>query len=736
VRRGANGERTKISKAELSAMRTLRSGALGVPTYPVEGSINDNWGWWQINASVIWPEKKASPTVCVLDTGADIAHPDLVGKVTNGYDYVNADTIANDDNGHGTHVTGTIVASMNNKKGFSGVSNGKAIAVKVLNAQSWGTSFDISSGIRFCADNATVKVINMSFGTSVADTVEFNALEYAIVTKGKLVVAAAGNDSSSVYVFPAAWAADYVCKDGTDASFPAACPAGINANTISTGLLSVGAGRSPTNVANDGDNGGTTDGQLWVDANFSGTEEAGELHDMEACATNFSNYGKCVQIVAPGEDIFSSLPVSYPYYDANFNNADPDRDGYDWFSGTSMASPYVAGAAARVFSIQPLAPVYTNVQLKNQLLSSGAALDVSSDPTMANPAIGYSDTGFGGEAPFCWPDAIHGDNKYDMSASVYLDVAAAMDRTALTAAVSDAVTGLPLTGATVTAYQGALLKDKALLSSKISPSVDLINLPAGVSNTVKVMKTGYTTGAATIAAFTPSVAYDTDEFLTLAIPPTTTRITLVANWDDDINLDLYTFLPLSSSGGAVIGAGNSGNAKDGGAGSLTTTGTTGVATRWNHDGGNTSYDGLGMESVTMLPRVGFPMNPFYNLPDPTVNQYDFFLTDYGHDLLNSSTIVVRLWRGGLPASIGVAPFGPVPYAYEKTVTCDIDGADNNILTTTDNETWWHIGHIGGGVGAVSGSTFTFDDTCGPATGTGAIWPYSVTNSISTGSDKP
>jgi hypothetical protein len=201
----------------------------------------------------------------------------------------------------------------------------------------------------------------------------------------------------------------------------------------------------------------------------------------------------------------------------------------------------------------------------------------------------------------------------------------------------------------------------------------------------------------------------------------------VADWDDGVDLDLYTFLPVSTSG-AVIGAGSSGHADDVGAGDLTLAGF-GFKTRWNRDGGGNS-DPLGMESVTMLATA---LKPFYNLT--ATDRYDFFLTDYGDDLLNSTPIVVRLWRAGLPVSVGVAPFPAAPYAYSLTDLCDIDGVDN-VPGNGDDETWLHIGHIGAGpVAATAGSTFILDDTCGPSTGTGGVWPYAVTNTISTASDK-
>jgi subtilisin family serine protease len=81
-----------------------------VATYPNDPSALDpiaGWGWLFISSDVVWPDKKAAE-VAVIDSGVDTQHPDLAGLVKGGYDFVNGDGIANDDNGHGTHVAGII----------------------------------------------------------------------------------------------------------------------------------------------------------------------------------------------------------------------------------------------------------------------------------------------------------------------------------------------------------------------------------------------------------------------------------------------------------------------------------------------------------------------------------------------------------------------------------------------------------------------------------------------------
>ena len=710
--RSADGKTREVSREQLKAMRTARKvngRTQAVPTYPVESSYY-NWGWWASSANIIWTEKAVSPGVCVVDTGVDGKHPDLTGKIINGYDFVNDDTKPDDDNGHGTHVSGTIAALVNNKKGFSGISNGKVVAVKVLSAQGWGTSWDIAKGIESCADRTDIKIINLSLGGSFASGFEFDAIDYAINWKNKLVVVAAGNESTGDYSFPAAWAAPYVCKDGTS-TYPLDCdPGGANENIIYQGMLSVGASRSWDSTVNDTNE----DGYLWVDTDGDGLEITDENDPAffdehfytDQCATDFSNYGAWVNITAPGEDILSTLPVSYPFYDEYYYNEDFDNDGYEAYSGTSMATPHVAAGAARAWSVFP---TYTNEQIKDQLLSTGNPfIGLGMDPNMSDPLDGYADTGYNGEVPFCWPDSTYGGD-LDNSSLVTLNVAAAMNRGGIWADVYDAVTGLPLKGATVKAFQSNLIKDQSVLGVDWSPTADLINLPAGVVTTVKVNKAGNTLGDQIITNVLVSPGFfEWGPSLNIGVPPST-RIHVVANWDGYYNdLELFTWTAKDTINnvdpGYIIGPWDPGT-PDGfylDEGDLLDF----PFARWNRDGGATDW--LTMESITIAPKPGSTTIPYYNL---TVNdQYDFLLTDYWQPGLLNEYVVVRVWAAG--KIIGTS---------EKLASCDTDGVDNT-FGTPDDEIWWWAGYMKLGV-------YYPGDNCGagatPSVDPNGVWPYRV-----------
>ena len=264
--------------------------ALGdaTPSVPDDPRLSELWGWSKIRTSELWSRAKsgASVRVAVVDTGVDRDHPDLTGRVLPGWDFVNGDADPRDDQGHGSHVAGTIAAIADNRLGITGVAPTTAIVpVKVLGADGSGETTTIAQGI-LKARELGAQIINLSLGGPERSRVLEDAIA-RVTAQGCLVVVAAGNDGTTTPSHPAAFA---------DA-------------------LSVAA----------------------TDAN-----------DRRA---SFSQYGSTVDIAAPGVDILSTT-----------------EGGYKKHSGTSMASPHVAGAAALLLSLHPEA---TPARLR-QALESGA----------------------------------------------------------------------------------------------------------------------------------------------------------------------------------------------------------------------------------------------------------------------------------------------------------------------------------------------------------------------------
>jgi subtilisin family serine protease len=493
--------------AGLKAM-TTKTGTTIKAVYP-----NDPYLWWggwdTVNASMVAPNLTPSANVCVIDTGVDYLHPDLAIRMIKGYDYVNDDADPMDDHGHGTHVAGIIAAVQGNAIGLAGVSTGKVVAMKALNAQGSGTNYDIAQAIIGCANRLDVKVISMSLGgPGSIDTL--NAVNYAVNTKGKLVVAAAGNSgtSSTTYAYPAAFALTFPGK-----------------------VLAVGAS-----------------GQFGFGVDYW-------------CQAQYSNYGSWVSVVAPGSDIYSTLPYDKPFYMHYYYGMDTRYGG---LSGTSMATPYVAAAAARRWGYKPLTgglPT-TNLQVGQAVIDSGQFVDA--DGT-------------------CWDTSMAGRRM--------VDVASLLERGAASAASYDAVTGLPLNGAQILAVKNGLTVGSALITpftwkadpTEVDPTriysyftawTDILNLPAGGWYQYKVNKAGYT--AAPTVAYMPGWSFWASEGRwnwggRSAIPPKNGNFTSVlyyeTAWRDDFvvhspsfnepwDLDLYLWLPITNP--FVVGLGGSG----------------------------------------------------------------------------------------------------------------------------------------------------------------------------------
>ena len=280
------------------------------------------WGITRIDAGNSVTQG-ADVDVFVLDTGIDSNHPDL--RVIDGYAPIhcrgkNCDQVWDDDQGHGTHVAGTI-AALDNDIGVVGVAPAARVhAVKVLNKNGSGSYSGIIQGIDWVTNHSSErKVINMSFGGSGTERGCDNgdAMQDAIcaaVSSGVTVVVAAGNsDENAAYHIPAAYEE----------------------------VITVSA-------TGDRDNDGDKQDDFF---------------------TYFTNWGPDVDIAAPGFNVLSTIPGgSYAYY-----------------SGTSMASPHVAGAAALYLSSSP---EETPSEVKDVLI--GAATSTGS---FANDSSGSHEEG-------------------------------------------------------------------------------------------------------------------------------------------------------------------------------------------------------------------------------------------------------------------------------------------------------------------------------------------------------
>jgi subtilisin family serine protease len=233
------------------------------------------WGVSKIKADEAWVTSTGNGiNVMVLDTGIDASHPDLSANVKGGVNFVPRGRKVypsrwGDDNGHGTHVAGTIGAS-NNDIGVVGVApDVNLYAVKVLNKEGNGYLSDVVLGIDWAVANGA-DVINMSLGSTSGSSVLEEAVSNAY-NAGVVVVAASGNSG-----------------DGDISTNNVEYPAKYQS------VIAVGAS------------------------------------DSSEIAPSWSSDGEEVEVSSPGVGVLST------YLDG----------GYATGSGTSMASPHVAGAVA------------------------------------------------------------------------------------------------------------------------------------------------------------------------------------------------------------------------------------------------------------------------------------------------------------------------------------------------------------------------------------------------------
>lgn len=244
-------------------------------------------------------------TVFVVDTGIYIDHSQFGGRATWGANFVSG-SANTDENGHGTHCSGTIAGST-----YGIAKKANLVAVKVLDASGSGSNSGVISGIQYVAKNAPAgSVLSMSLGGSKSAAT--NSAVAAAVSAGVTVAVAAGNSNAN--------AANYS---------PASEPSAITVGAI----------------------------------------------DSKDARASFSNFGSLLDVFGPGVNILSSWIGS--------------TTATNTISGTSMATPHIAGLAAYLISLEGLSTPAAVAARITALATSGKVTDVQGSPNL----IGYNGNG-------------------------------------------------------------------------------------------------------------------------------------------------------------------------------------------------------------------------------------------------------------------------------------------------------------------------------------------------------
>jgi subtilisin family serine protease len=156
----------------------------------------------RLGAALDVTEGNKEIVIAIVDSGINPNHPEFVGRLTAGYDYVNNDADPTDDHGHGTHVAGIAAAGLNGVGTVGVCPQCKLMPVKVLNSRNGGTWGLVAKGILYAVDNGA-RVINLSLGATISSATLESAIRYA-EERNVVVVAAAGNLASEISFYPAA----------------------------------------------------------------------------------------------------------------------------------------------------------------------------------------------------------------------------------------------------------------------------------------------------------------------------------------------------------------------------------------------------------------------------------------------------------------------------------------------------------------------------------------------------
>jgi subtilisin family serine protease len=386
-----------VEYAEPNYIRSVRSTVPDDPLFKLQWELRNTFSpGVDISMTSAWDIIRGNSglVVAVIDSGIDYTHPDLAGNIwanpgepscsgttdndlngfkadCRGWNFVSDNNNPMDDNGHGSHVSGTIGAVGNNGRGIAGmIWDVKIMPLKILDNEGIGTVADEASAIEYAIAKGA-RIINASFAGNTFSNVEFNAIKAANVA-GIVFVTAAGNGDKG----------EFGSNNDAVPVYPG--------NYVLPNIISVAATDANDHIA------------------------------------SFSNYGpNTVHVAAPGVLILSTVPPALPVQFCGLRVS----AGYEYCDGTSMAAPHVTGLAGLILSYYTgLVPsqlramimryVDTLPSLQGIIRSGGRINAYKAISSVLSPSGLSANAGSATQAALTWNDNATGEDGYKIERKV------------------------------------------------------------------------------------------------------------------------------------------------------------------------------------------------------------------------------------------------------------------------------------------------------------------------------